>query len=229
MFRTVLMILSVLGLCASPAALAAVETTSNLTFQSKGTIVDSFATVLGNVTGSPSSPAFTIYGGSDITPGRTLVGGVSTEDYYLDAYFFLGVTEAVPGAADAARHLVLGANQSLAGQSFESLFPTYSESALIDAIVGLNAGTVPSFGQEYAMVSGFETQFAPQYAFSLSGTGYLTAFSPGQDFGTITTTQTVVDVPSGVPEPVTWAMMAIGVGMIGAMRRRSRATQPGLA
>lgn len=220
MTRYILTALATMLLGIAPAS-ATTETTTTLTFDSQGAIVDSFATVFGGVAGSPSSPAFTIYGGPDITPGSMRAGGVSTDDFYLDAYFFLGVTppQAGPGGA---RHLVLGASQSFAGQSFGSLFPAYDEFLLIDAIAGLNAGTVPSFGKEYALVSGFQTQYGPQYAFDLGGTGYLTVFSPGQDFGTIRTSQTTVTVPGSVPEPGTWVMLILGLGLVGALARQRR-------
>ena len=213
MIRFLLAALAVLLLGVAPAS-ATTETTTTLTFNSKGAIVDNFVTVFGGPTGSP---AFTIYGGPHITPGSTRVGAVSTPDFTLDAYFFLGVT---PPQSSGTRQLVVGANQSLAGQSFASLFPTYDETSLIDAITGLNAGSVPSFGKEYALVSGFQAQYGAQYAFDLAGTGYLTAFASGQDFGTIGTSQTTVTLPGGVPELETWAMLVLGIGTIGALARR---------
>lgn len=218
MLRLLTAALCALGLlCASPAS-AVTEITTNLTFNAKGTIADHFSTAFGAVAGAPSGPAFTTYGGGEIAAGSTRFGAVSTPDFYYDAYFFLGVAE---GASPGTRHLILGANQSLAGQDFASLFPAYSEDALIDAIVGLNAGTVPDFGAEYQLVSGFQADFGSQYAFSLEGTGYMTAFSSGEDFGTIATSKAV----SGVPEPVTWVMMIAGLGMVGAILRRR--PQPG--
>lgn len=220
MTRLFLAAIAALLLGVAPAR-AATETTTRLTFDSSGPIVDSFATVFGGPPGSPSSPAFTIYGGPDITPGSTVVGAVSSSDYILSAYFFLGVTPPSAGT-ESSRHLVMGANQSLAGQSFAALFPTYDEASLIDAIAGLNAGTVPDFGKEYALVSGFQTQYGPQYAFDLGGTGYLTAFSPGQDFGTIRTSQTTVTVPGSVPEAGTWVMLILGIGLVGALARQRR-------
>jgi hypothetical protein len=219
MLRFIIAAFGAVGLLGACPASAAVETTTQLTFNAKGAIVDNFSTVFGAFPGSPSGPAFTIYGGGDIAPGTTVFGAVSTPDYVLDAYFFLGVTE--PEAlVGGAQHLVLGGSQSLGGHSFESLFPSYSEDALVTAIVGLNAGTVPSYGAEYQLVSGFEAQYGSQYAFSLAGTGYLTSFSDGEEFGTITTSQTSVNVPSGVPEPTSWIMMSIGLGVLGVILRR---------
>jgi len=214
MIRFLLAALAALLLGVAPAS-ANTETTTTLTFNSKGAIVDNFATVFGGPTGAP---AFTIYGGPEITPGSIRVGAVSTPESTLDAYFFLGVTP--PAAGTGLRQLVLGANQSFAGQSFASVFPTYDEASLIDAIAGLNAGSVPYFGKEYALVSWFQAKFGPQYAFDLDGTGYLTAFPIGQDFGTISTSQTTVTLPGGVPELETWAMLVLGIGMIGALMRR---------
>lgn len=219
MLRFVLAAVGAFLLTVSPA-LAGLETTTTLTFNAKGTMVDNFSTAFGNVTGGPSVPSFNIYGGGDIAPGATRVAAVTTPDYYLDAYFFFGVTEA---GADGARHLVLGVNQDLAGHSFASLFPTYSQDALIDAIVGLNAETVPYFGAEYKLVSGFQAQYGPQFAFSLAGTGYLTAFSAAESFGTITTSSKTVYVPDAVPEPGTWLMMIVGLGAIGVLARRGGA------
>lgn len=215
MVRFVLVAVWAFLLGASPA-FAALETTTTLTFDPRDTIVDSFSTVFIGVPGDPTSPVLNIYGGPDITPGSTRFGGTSTSEIVTGAYFFMGVT----GAAGSARELVLGVNQSLAGQSFDSLFPSYSEIALIDAIVRLNAGTAPAFGSEFELASGFQSEYASQYAFGLGGTGYLTAFSPGQEFGTIDTSQTTVEIPGSVPEPVTWLMLIAGVGMIGAAVRR---------
>lgn len=217
MHRFIMAALSVFLFSAVPAH-AGLETTTRLTFNSDGTIVDSFSTLFGGVTGNPSAPFLNIYGGPDIVPGTTLYGGTTTQDFYNDAYFFLGVTAAGTGGG---QHLVLGINQALEGQSFGALFPAYSEDALIDAIVGLNAGTAPSFGDEYKLVSGFQAQYGAQYAFSLAGTGYLTAFSDGVSFGTITTTQTTEYVPDAVPELATWMMMIVGCGVVGlALRAR---------
>lgn len=224
MTRFILAAIAALILGTAPA-LAATETTTTLTFNTTAPIVDSFATVFGGPAGSAPSPAFTIYGGPDITPGSTVVGAVSSTDYILSAYFFLGVTPPSPGAL-GARHLVVGANQSLAGQNFAALFPAYDEASLITAIAGLNAGTVPYFGKEYALVSGFQSKYGPQYAFDLAGTGYLTAFSSGQDFGTISTSQTTVTVPGSVPEPGTWMMLILGIGLVGMLARQQRPLVP---
>ncbi|MBB4859129.1 hypothetical protein HNO88_002455 [Novosphingobium chloroacetimidivorans] len=218
MHRFILAAMAAFAFSAAPAH-AAFETTTRLTFNSQGPIQDSFSTLFGGATGNPSAPFLNTYGGPDITPGTTLYGGTTTDDFYADAYFFLGVApSAAPGGT---RRLILGVNQNLAGQSFASLFPTYDEGALIDAIVGLNAGTAPAFGQAFQLVSGFQAQFGPQYAFKLDGTGFLTAFSEGTGFGTITTTQTTEYVPDAVPEPAVWLMMIVGCGVVGvALRRR---------
>jgi hypothetical protein len=223
MLRIITAALGAVGLLTTCPARAEVQTTTTLTFNSNGTIVDNFATVFGSFPGGLSAPAFTIYGGPDITPGTTVFAAVSTPDYVMDAYFFLGVSDGKAGAESGVQHLVVGGNQLLAGQSFASLFPTYSEDGLLKAIVGLNEGTAASLGAEYQLVSGFEAQYGPQYAFSLNGTGFLTSFSDSRDYGTIVTSQNSVEVPSGVPEPRTWIMMMLGIGVLGiALRRRPR-------
>ena len=93
MIRFLLAALAALLLGVAPAS-ANTETTTTLTFNSKGAIVDNFATVFGGPTGAP---AFTIYGRPDITPGSTRVGAVSTPGSTLDAYFFLGLTPPAAG------------------------------------------------------------------------------------------------------------------------------------
>lgn len=220
MLRRVLSVIGAFGLLAATPANAEVQTTTTLTFNSLGTLVDSFATVFGYTPGTKTTPAFSLYGGPDITPGETTFGAISTPDFVLDSYFYMGVTGPFSGETSGARHLVLGVNQSLAGQDFASLFPGYDETALIDAIVALNADTAPAFGAEYQLLSGFQSALGSQYAFNLDGTGYLTAFSSGTNFGTIVTKQTIENIPGAVPETATWIMLIVGVGVTGATRRR---------
>ncbi|VWX54717.1 PEPxxWA-CTERM sorting domain-containing protein [Novosphingobium sp. 9U] len=218
MHRFILAALAAFLFSAAPAQ-AAFETTTRLTFNSQATIQDSFSTLFGGATGNPSAPFLNIYGGADITPGATIYGGTTTADFYNDAYFFLGVSDSA--AAGGAKRLVFGGNQDLSEQSFATLFPSYSEGALINAIVGLNAGTAPAFGEAFQLVSGFQAQYGAQYAFQLNGTGFLTAFSDGTNFGTITTTQTTETFPDAVPEVATWLMMIVGCAVVGgALRRR---------
>ena len=148
---------------------------------------------------------------------------------------FTGVTDLIPGTSSvdlsADLHLVLAVNNifaaSLIDQEFTSIFPDFTESSLIAAMLELTNPDSTQTDHDNAISELFSFSDAlynagGDFNLTLSEGFTLVAFSDGQLAGRGLSFPTPGAAPGAVPEPMTWLMMLGGFLVIGGTMRRSR-------
>jgi hypothetical protein len=134
----------------------------------------------------------------------------------------MGITTGLPGDSGSVQHLVVFGGDGWAALAqnvaFDTLFPGSDETALIDALTRTEANTETSF--DIDLLFDFagnraHTSSVGDATFPLGGSFTGVAFSNGLIIGTGTSFTT-----PAVPEPASWALMILGIGLVGAATRR---------
>jgi hypothetical protein len=158
----------------------------------------------------------------DASPGDNTITNPFPEDPATRT-FMLGVAQDLPGDPAGQKHLVLFTNDGWAESAehiaFGTLFPNTDEDELIAYLQGSGVGPgVFGFADGDAENGpNGDLAFLPGDSFTEI------AFSDGQIIGVgqSTTTPAPTTVPSA-PEPGTWLLLSLGVGLCGLALRRRR-------
>jgi hypothetical protein len=211
-------------------------------------------TVNGSSVTWPFSINPTSGGGTD-----TILNPFQDPDPTTSAVLFGLVPDASDPMDQADDHVVLGLGAATAaainGLDWNAIFPATSEQNLVDAILLATSGGPfcdasggpadcinPAGGglNEVFSFGGNDVSNIPDPAnpgqfldgqVSVPGGMTLLSFSDGTPIGSGTLSNVAVQVASGTPEPASWAMMLLGVGMIGSGLRvaRRKITAPATA
>jgi hypothetical protein len=170
---------------------------------------------------------------STITNSFTAPVGASTindpfeKRDFVGRSLLMGIATDLPGDPAGQQHLVLFTNDVWAAKAehiaFGTLFPTVNEGDVIAALASLAAGTGTT--PDYIFLFNFAQDpvlNSPNgdAAFMFGDTFTAIAFSDGAIVGAGNSYSTAVG--SAVPEPASWVMVIVGIGVIGAAARRRR-------
>lgn len=156
------------------------------------------------------------------------------------AFFGLGtLTDPIGSTTAGQNHVVMFANSAAAsgvlGSTWDSLFPTFSESSIITDLQVLTSSNFlnPAFRSSLIQLNSFAS-LASTYWIPLDNIASVNSTS--QDFTLLAFSnahiagsgvlETVNASVSAVPEPQTYALMLVGLGLVAWIARRRRSPQP---
>ncbi len=241
--------LAILASAAAPAAAWAQSEPLDITQNYSGTStvpVFDIATYNSYANGSGITNSFSIDAGAFSFDDPFLKSSANPPllTYFLGVASYSGVvtSSALSSVADAVspntvalpQHLVLAVSSAYAaglisgGQDFSTIFPTYDENSLITDLhtIGSNSGNSTDDARNAAIGELFNFDATVQsrdgLTSALGGPLSLLSFSNATLVGQgVASLVPLGGMTPAVPEPASWVMMIVGLGIVGyAMRRR---------